>query len=96
MVLLGAYSATLPAAVPTMSAFVRRRSIRSIPGFRGIPAVMTTTSLSAIVGDSRWIPGWFTPYFLRGAAWEKSIPLAWGMPSTTSIMTMSAMFFSAT
>ena len=49
---LGACSTIARAACLTIPAFTLRRSIRSIPGFRASPAVITTTLLSAIWAKS--------------------------------------------
>jgi len=40
--------ATCSTTEPTISAFLNRRSSRVMPGLRAIPAVMTTTSESAV------------------------------------------------
>jgi hypothetical protein len=90
----GARRAISRAACAAMPTFVFSRSIRSMPGFRAIPAVITTTSLPAISAKSV-VPRMRTSYPRSGAAWRKSSALELARPLTTSTITMSAMFFSA-
>ena len=68
--------------------------MRSMPGLRAMPAVITTTSLPSISAKSV-LPRILTSYPRSGAAWRKSSAFERASPSTTSTITMSAMFFSA-
>src|SRR6476660_6308196 len=60
-----------------------------MPGFRGMPAVMTTMSEFAVSLYSL-VPLTYESRFSIGMASSKSRPLPWGTPSTMSINTTSA------
>ena len=69
-------------------ALVRSRSSRLIPGLRGTPAVMITTS-EPRVASYLLAPVTLTLAPATGVASSRSRALPWGMPSTTSTSTTS-------
>src|SRR5438105_1778267 len=70
----------------TMSALVRTRSSRLIPGLRAMPAVTTTRSLPA-AGPQSFAPTTRVSKPSMGADSHWSSPLPWGTPSITSTRT---------
>jgi len=76
----GACFFTASAAGFTMSAFAFRRSERDMPGLRGNPAVITTTS-APFTADRSVAPVTRTPLCQSGAASSMSSALPCGMPS---------------
>src|SRR6266702_5649643 len=67
----------------TMSALVRTRSSRLMPGLRAMPAVTTTSSLPA-AGPQSFAPTTRVSKPSIGADSHWSSPLPWGTPSITS------------
>ena len=66
-----------------MSAFFLSRSMRSMPGLRGKPAVTTTTSAPAMTSTS-WEPVTRASNPKTGPTWVMSRALPAGTPSTMS------------
>ena len=80
--------------LPTIFILVLIRSSRLIPGLRAMPAVMMTTSEPAL-GPYSLQPSKEQSYPCTGPACIRSKAFPWGMPSTISTSTTSAIFFSA-
>ena len=86
---LGACFFTASAAGRTMSALAFKRSVRDMPGLRGKPAVITTTSEPA-TADRSLAPMSRPPRCHSGAACCRSSAFPCGMPSTMSTSVTSA------
>ena len=74
---------------PTIFSFVVTRSSRLMPGWRGNPAVTTTTSDPA-VSSYEFVPLTVGSKPRIGAICEMSSAFPWGRPSLMSVRTTSA------
>jgi hypothetical protein len=74
-VAFGAWRAICSLTPATIFALVLSRSSRVIPGFRGRPAVTTTTSEPAISARS-FVPVTFTSQLRSGEQWSASVAFA--------------------
>lgn len=90
----GACSRIASETLFTMPALILSRSIRSMPGLRAMPLVMTTTSLFSTAAKSL-LPSTFTSKSKMAPHCAMSRALPWGIPSTMSIIMTSARFFAA-
>ena len=88
------YLRALRVASLTILALMVRRSSRLIPGLRGTPAVITTISEPFVAAKSL-LPTTATSLPTTGKASSKSSALPWGIPSTISTRTRSAISRSA-
>ena len=89
---LGAYLATFSATCRTILAFTSSRSIRLMPGLRGRPAVMTTTSEPSIASYPSPFGPVVTPTTVvskpsTGRDWFMSRARPSGLPSMMSVST---------
>ena len=89
MIAFGDPFTTFPVTCPTIAMLVARRSSRLIPGLRGIPDVITTTS-ELRVGPYPFVPMTFASTLTTGLASYRSSALPCGIPLTMSTSTMSA------
>src|SRR6202162_4898621 len=90
---LGDSGTILRTTSETIPSFVATRSSRLIPGLRGTPAVMTTTS-DCLVSSEEFDPIILASNPSTGADSSMSRDLPWGSPGMMSTRTTSAISFS--